>query len=295
MRGETRHPACNGEASGNNEAVSRKHDPVIQQPSPTPPFRVWSLIVTIFGDIVMDRGTRAEPEPVWIAPLLELLALLGVDAAAARTNFSRLVANGTLLRDKAGRNTFYRLSPESRDDFRKAASIIYGHDLPRHTGAFRLALIDRARDRAAARERLARAGFRFITPGAAIAPEREAERPLSLPDDVIPAMAAPSQALAEAAREAWQLATLAENYRWFVTEFADLARMDAASDPAAAMARRVLLVHHFRRLILRDPLLTEDNLPVDWPGTEARRLFDTGIERLAEASAIWQRAHGLAT
>lgn len=267
---------------------------MIQQPSPTPPFRVWSLIVTIFGDIVMDRGTRAEPEPVWIAPLLELLALLGVDAAAARTNFSRLVANGTLLRDKTGRNTFYRLSPESRDDFRKAASIIYGRDLPRHTGAFRLALIDRARDRAAARERLARTGFRFITPGAAIAPEREAERPLSLPDDVIPAMAAPSQALAEAAREAWQLATLAENYRWFVTEFADLARMDAASDPAA-VARRVLLVHHFRRLILRDPLLTEDNLPVDWPGTEARRLFDTGIERLAGASAIWLRAHGLAT
>ena len=267
---------------------------MIQQPSPTPPFRVWSLIVTIFGDIVMDRGTRAEPEPVWIAPLLELLALLGVDAAAARTNFSRLVANGTLLRDKAGRNTFYRLSPESRDDFRNAASIIYGRDLPRHTGAFRLALIDRARDRAAARERLARAGFRFITPGAAIAPEREAERPPFLPEDVIPATAAPSPAMAEAAREAWQLATLAENYRWFVAEVSDLARMDATSDPAA-VARRVLLVHHFRRLILRDPLLTEDNLPADWPGTEARRLFDTGIERLAGASAIWLRAHGLAT
>lgn len=272
---------------------------MIQQPSPTPPFRVWSLIVTIFGDIVMDRGTRAEPEPVWIAPLLELLALLGVDAAAARTNFSRLVANGTLLRDKAGRNTFYRLSPESRDDFRKAASIIYGRDLPRHTGAFRLALIDRARDRAAARERLARSGFRFITPGAAIAPEREAERPLPLPEDVIPAMAAPSPAMAEAARESWQLDALAENYRWFVTEFADLAQDDlartgAAHDPAA-VARRVLLVHHFRRLVLRDPLLTEDNLPADWRGAEARRLFDTGIERLAGASAVWLRAHGLAT
>jgi len=267
--------------------------PVPQTEAPTPPFRVWSLIVTIFGDIVMDRGTIAEPEPVWIAPVLELLALLGVDAAAARTNFSRLVANGTLMRDKTGRNTFYRLSPASRADFRKAASIIYGRDLPRHTGRFSLALIDRAPDRAAAREQLVHSGFRFVTPGAAILPERETKQAITLPEGVIPALASASRSVAEAAREAWQLDALAQSYRWFLGEFADLQRENLVLDPATAVARRVLLVHHFRRLILRDPLLSEENLAADWPGAEARSLFDTGLDTLAEYSAVWLKDHGL--
>lgn len=264
-----------------------------QTVTPTPPFRVWSLIVTIFGDIVMDRGTIAEPEPVWIAPVLDLLALLGVDAAAARTNFSRLVANGTLMRDKTGRNTFYRLSPGSRADFSKAATIIYGRDLPHHTGHFALAIIDRAQDRAAARAHLSRSGFRFITPGAAILPERELDPPPTLPVGVIPARAAASPAIAGAAREAWQLDMLAQNYRWFLGEFADLRQGGAALDPTSAVARRVLLVHHFRRLILRDPLLSDENLPADWPGTSARYLFDTGLEALAALSEVWLRDHGL--
>ncbi len=264
-----------------------------QTATPTPPFRVWSLIVTIFGDVVMDRGTIAEPEPIWIAPVLDLLALLGVDAAAARTNFSRLVANETLMRDKTGRNTFYRLSPCSRADFRKAASIIYGRDLPRHTGRFALAVIDRAQDRAAAREQLTRSGFRFITPGAAILPEREVEKPVTLPEGVIPAIAPASLAMAAAAREAWQLDALAQNYRWFLDEFADLRQDGAPFDPAAAAARRVLLVHHFRRLVLRDPLLSDENLPADWPGMAARRLFGRGLDALAAPSEIWLRDHGL--
>lgn len=249
--------------------------------------------MTIFGDIVMDRGTIAEPEPIWIAPVLELLALLGVDAAAARTNFSRLVANGTLMRDKTGRNTFYRLSPGSRADFRKAAAIIYGQDLPHHTGRFSLALIDRAQDRASTREQLTRSGFRFVTPGAAILPERERGQAVALPEGVIPALAPASPAIAEAAREAWQLDALAESYRWFLGEFTDLARGNPIPDPATAVARRVLLVHHFRRLVLRDPMLSSENLPAGWPGGEARHLFDTGLEALAGYSAVWLKDHGL--
>ena len=77
------------------------------------PLRVWSLIVTIFGDVVMRQGRDRAPGPIWIGPLLLLLERLGVDSGLARTSLSRLVANGVLERDKAGRNTFYRLTPAS--------------------------------------------------------------------------------------------------------------------------------------------------------------------------------------
>jgi phenylacetic acid degradation operon negative regulatory protein len=38
---------------------------------------------------------------------------------------------------------------------------------------------------------------------------------------------------------------------------------------------RTLLIHEYRRVILRDPLLPESLLPPNWPGSAARRLCRT--------------------
>lgn len=260
--------------------------------SPAPPIRVWSLIVTVFGDIVMDRGTVEAPAPVWIAPLLELLARLGVDAASARTNFSRLVANGTLEREKAGRNTFYRLSAASRADFHLAARRIYGQALPRATGAFRLALIERATDRAAAREQLSQAGYRFISPGAAIWPEYEGVAATALPAGVIGARAEALPTIVEAAHEAWQIEALAQGYCWFIETFDHLTHAPPR-EPESAITSRVLLVHHFRRLVLRDPFLHANALPPGWPGHTARTLFDAASLALEPTAKRWLAAHDL--
>jgi phenylacetic acid degradation operon negative regulatory protein len=42
--------------------------------------------------------------------------------------------------------------------------------------------------------------------------------------------------------------------------------------PREAFRLRILLVHAWRRAILRDPLLPEELLPADWPGAAARLL-----------------------
>lgn len=260
--------------------------------SPAPPIRVWSLIVTVFGDIVMDRGTIEAPEAVWIAPLLDLLALLKVDVASARTNFSRLVANGTLEREKTGRNTFYRLSAASRADFRRAAQRIYGHARPRATGAFHLALIERSADRTAARASLLQAGYRFISPGAAILPEYEGITAPILPVGTIDARAEALPAIVEAAHEAWQIEALAKGYRWFLETFGHLTHSPPC-EPENAIIHRVLLVHHFRRLVLRDPFLHANALPPDWPGHAARSFFDAASTAIDPAARRWLTAHGL--
>ncbi|MEZ5418060.1 MAG: PaaX family transcriptional regulator C-terminal domain-containing protein [Vicinamibacterales bacterium] len=61
-----------------------------------------------------------------------------------------------------------------------------------------------------------------------------------------------------------------------------------------ALATRVLLVHAFRRIVLRDPLLPAAILPRDWPGAEARALCAEVYTAVLPASERWLDAHGRA-
>ncbi|MGL5734303.1 MAG: PaaX family transcriptional regulator C-terminal domain-containing protein, partial [Beijerinckiaceae bacterium] len=233
------------------------------------PLRVWSLIVTIFGDVVMERGTKAHPPAIWTAPLLELLELLGIDAALARTNLSRLVANGTLERSKSGRNTFYKLSAMSRAEFTKAAPLIYG--APPQASGLHVALLDRCPQRSKARESLVRQGFVMAGPALAFAPGRGA--PPVIPTGVL--LAQPYTLTEEwcaAIAELWKLPALDAAAKRFVKDFQTL-QAGAALSPAQAITARIALVHQFRRLALRDPGLPVAALPDPWTMTAARLLF----------------------
>lgn len=255
------------------------------------PLRIWSLIVTIFGDAVMDKGRNATPSPVWIASLQVLFDELSIDAGLVRTNLSRLVANGTLLRDKSGRNTFYRLSHESAANFAEASTIIYDR-MPRHaTGLFHLVSIDRAASRQEARASLEAQGFRFLGPTTALLPEHFERAKPALPEGVLPAMAEPSDALRQALPELWPIDALDEGYRCFIKSFSRCTEDELAS-PAAAIVWRIVAVHLYRRLVLRDPVLPAAMLPADWPGPAARDTFDRLMALAQDPSDRWLRENG---
>lgn len=267
------------------------NDPVTALHAETP-LRVWSLIVTIFGDIVMRQGRERAPEPVWVGALLLLLERLRIDPAQVRTNLSRLVANGTLERAKSGRNAFYRIGEADGAAFAEAANRIYGRLAPEPTGVFHVALIDRCVERMAAREALQAAGFRFMSATSAIAPEHRGVLVSAAPSETIIARADCSTPLAVAASEAWQITALNEGYIRFLQTFSPIiCRSDWTPD--AAIAARIVLVHQFRRLVLRDPVLPQGALPDDWTGGEARRTFDACMATMLPASEAWLAAHGL--
>lgn len=251
-----------------------------------PPLRVWSVIVTIFGDAVMRAGTLTEPAPVWTGALIQLLGLLGIEAGLARTSLSRLTANGILVRERAGRNTFYRLGSQANGEFAEAADLIYGRRQREPTGRFHVVLIDRCADRNTARQRLTEAGFRFIGPSSAIAPEHGHQEAPNLPDGAIAAMANCSDELVAAAREVWSIAALDAGYRQFLSNFTGLAAVGVLA-PADAIVARIALVHRYRRLALRDPTLPDAALPEDWSGHNARTMFVTKLASLDAAAERW--------
>jgi len=72
---------------------------------------------------------------------------------------------------------------------------------------------------------------------------------------------------------AWPLDELATRYRTFVAR-ADVAltalrARGAAPDPEQCFVVRTLLIHAYRRALLRDPQLPPALLPDDWPGAHA--------------------------
>src|SRR5262249_12085684 len=69
----------------------------------------------------------------------------------------------------------------------------------------------------------------------------------------------------------WDLGDLARRYGRFVDGFAAIesalaSRGTAALDPESAFVIRTLLIHEYRKIHLRDPLLPPTLLPADWVG-----------------------------
>jgi len=82
----------------------------------------------------------------------------------------------------------------------------------------------------------------------------------------------------QVAKTAWDLAQLDQQYAQFLKTYQPMflwcqkQKSKAFSDEEAFLLR-VLLVHDFRRLLLRDPVLPESLLPTNWQGLQARLLF----------------------
>jgi phenylacetic acid degradation operon negative regulatory protein len=94
--------------------------------------------------------------------------------------------------------------------------------------------------------------------------------------------------------ESWPLDRTADAYLKFMKTFEPLhgwiARGETLSD-ADAFTARILLIHHYRRVVLRDPLLPAPLLPKDWPGRAARKLCGEIYRGLLPASEQWLDEH----
>ena len=247
--------------------------------------RAWSLIVTLYGDAIVPRGGS-----LWLGSLTEIMALFGIDAGHVRTAMSRLVTDGWLERERIGRNSYYRLSSQESASFRAATRRIY-FDAEQHSeDRLRLALLSpEVGDRTVVRGLLEREGFAAFSPtiyvGLGDPSARIAER-----NGLFLVTAEPGKSCPAIVAAAFKLTPLAASYREFLGRFAPLDRKLATGarlEGADALVARVLLIHEFRRIVLRDPGLPPALLPPDWPGTAARARAADLYRRLVPAAETY--------
>lgn len=266
------------------------------------PSRTGSLIVTIFGDAIVPRGGT-----VWLGTLIEILKAMGVGDGVVRTAVSRLSADDWLTREKIGRNSYYRLSEKGRATFAEATRRIYGGAPAPWTGALKLAVMAPNGDRAALRGALTEAGWGTLAPTVAVTPETggasaaadRAEGALAGDGGdgalVLTATGEP-ETLRRLAALAWPLAEVAERYAQVVDAVGPVAAAlegGVAFTDLEALIARILLVHEYRRAILKDPLLPAALCPDDWPAPAARALCAAVYRRLVPASERWLDANAV--
>jgi phenylacetic acid degradation operon negative regulatory protein len=250
------------------------------------PIRAGSLIVTLFGDAIVPRGGQLA-----LASLLEIMRAFRVSDTLVRTAMSRLVAEGLFERKKIGRNTFYALSASGEEAFAEAARKIYGAAPEHWDGRFDLVLLEgSASERADARAQWQSQAYAALTPDLMIGIAGHRPR-----NALHLSASATEPATARAlAQRAWPLDELAGRYLHFNAMFAPTGaalRAEGPPNDLDCLVVRILLIHEYRRIVLRDPVLPNPLLPEDWPGRKARGLCAAIYAVVADPADRWLCAH----
>jgi phenylacetic acid degradation operon negative regulatory protein len=261
------------------------------------PQRAGSLIVTIFGDSITPRGGA-----IALSGLIRLAAPFGLNERLVRTAAARLAQEGWVEARRHGKLSEYRLSKTGRERFADATMRIYGGPSANWTGRWTLVVLPamRAADRQRLRRELVWWGFGELSNGVFAHPEAQANEvalrtsapPLPANTLIFDANLADHLAPGALVGLGWDLADLGKRYRRFVQRFeralGALRRMPI--EPEAAFILRTLLIHEYRRLHLRDPLLPKSLLPANWPGTRAAVLCGEIYVHVFAASEIYLSA-----
>ena len=249
------------------------------------PPRASSLIITVWGDAIAPHGGA-----VMLAGLIELLAPFGINERLVRTSVFRLAREDWLAAKPVGRQSLYRLTRNGARRFELAYQRIYAPPVERWDESWEVVIADgqSAGERRSLQQELGWEGFGTLAPGVYARPAHTPSTiprialALDLADKIVVARAFDDaalggQTLASAASRSWDLGGVAADYRRFLARFGGVIQRfrqagDGAHDPAQSFIVRTLLIHAYRRVLLRDPQLPAALLPLDWPGAAAYAL-----------------------
>ncbi|MEI1688110.1 phenylacetic acid degradation operon negative regulatory protein PaaX [Acinetobacter baumannii] len=245
-----------------------------------------SLISTIFGDSVLHRGGN-----ISLASLIQLLELFGFNDRAVRTSVFRLVKNDWLCSDKIGRTSFYRITDSSRSTYLQAEQRIYNDQMKEWDHYWDLILMSSldTENKALLKKELEWLGFANISTNLMAYPgcnRIELQRllvDLNMSEQVVVFKAETLQlfnnsvdTIGRMLRTNWPIDELRQRYLQFLDIFREigvlLMQENEQLEPVQAFQIRTLLIHYYRRILLKDPALPFELLPTDWPAISARTL-----------------------
>jgi len=256
-----------------------------------------SLLVTVWGDSIAPHGGT-----VWLGSLIDLVAPFGLNERAVRTSVFRLKNENTLSSHQQGRKSFYTLTTTGEHRFEEATKRIYNQLDNGWNGEWTLLFSERRKLPDDTKRQLSMElgwlGFGDMGSGIYAHPNcrhgivERLVNDLDLSSHVV-FMKANSLALSEETQshilvqKGWNLSEIESGYTEFIGHFSPIFnQLKNATNLNSELSflLRTLLVHDYRRALLKDPMLPEGLLPTSWSGNTAKELFHD-IYQL-----IWQDA-----
>ncbi len=255
--------------------------------------RANSLLITVYGDVMAQRE-----QAVWLGSLIELADLFGLSSRLVRTSAFRLNADAWLTCTRLGRRSFYGLSAAGLQRVQHAARRIYDFNFPAWDGHWTLAMLSTgipASARLHLKRELRWEGFGELSPNVFAHPRvnhttlkeiihsaQAEEKIVVLSFESVAGYS--SQPLQTMMQSVFKLNDVATAFKQFVTRFEPALSHAAKLSPAEAFFVRTLLIHEYRKVLLRDPNLPQALLAADWPGLRARQLCEALYGQLLPSS-----------
>ncbi len=238
--------------------------------------RVWSVIITIFGDAVVPRGGD-----ISASALGAMTEPLGIRPEALRVALHRLVKDGWIARDRTGRKAFYTLSDIGKAEFLPATQRIYATG-PALVGPWTLNVLPPIAENGHndLAVEMAERGFQELVPNLYLG-HAASDVPVA---SALTTELQPEQ-LPDWARSRLAPKELQDDYLSLFE--AIKGTLAAKPDGSTAAACRVLLVHQWRRVLLRHADLPPELLPKDWLGEHCRSAFLNLHDTLSAAADPW--------
>lgn len=266
------------------------------------PLRAGSLIISAYGDAIVPRGSS-----IWLGSLIELLAPMGISQRLVRTSVFRLKSDGWLMTEKVGRRSYYSVTGAGRRQFEKAFRRVYSTGQQSWDGSWTLVLLNQLapEKRATVRQELEHQGFGAFASTVMAHPAQESVelnntlQELDALDDSIvfetrETASFAARPLRLQVRETWNLERLAAGYKQFLERFRPLwqqLKKQPELLPQECFLARLMLIHEYRKLLLRDPLLPEELQPTDWEGRAAQQLCRNLYHLIYKGAEAWLDQH----
>ena len=248
------------------------------------PMRAGSLIITLFGDTISQHGNT-----VWLGSVINALQPFGLNQRLVRTAVYRLMQEDWLCSIQVGRKSYYSFTESGLRHYQKAARRIYAAEHAIQGDDWLFVYLNSPlseKERELLRKELRWLGFGNLYPGVMAKPGAdrlsldETLKELGLQQQVVvmrsqPDDLASAEQLQRRVYECWNLAQLEQQYRAMCGDFMPLLELLQGDDelaPELAFQLRTLLIHDYRRLLLKDADLPDALLPADWVGREVHQL-----------------------
>ncbi|HEY9522157.1 MAG TPA: PaaX family transcriptional regulator C-terminal domain-containing protein [Thermopolyspora sp.] len=259
-----------------------------------PSLRPQSLMLTFLGNHVYGSDIC-----VFSGSFIDVFTRVGVSEEATRSTLTRMVNRGLLRRQRHGRRMYFGLTPRTLEILEDGEHRIWHTGVVNTDGGDRWTLIGFSlpeswqRQRHELRSRLIWAGFGPLQNGLWIAPA-EVDVTALIGDlgpeasvKVFTAEPRHPTDMRQLIREAYDLDDLEARYRAFLDRWGQGLPMPDAPDD---LARSLLMLTEWLRIIRADPRLPVRLLPEDWPAGPAQRVcHDLYDEFRPEATAIADR------
>jgi len=236
--------------------------------------RVWSFIVSIFGDLARN------PDDELSAHLInKMTALIGIKPEATRVALHRLRKEEWITVRKSGRNSIYSLTNKGLWQSQAASQRIYGSDVQRGDH-WHLVLTEKAKAKGPWDDPAN--GYFALTQNSFFA---HGDAPKNCGDHFV--ISGDISAVPNWVKDKLLNAERDKNLQILTQRFKtvkSVINQKKKLDPVQIATLRSLLVHCWRRAILRYPDVPDWFFPKGWAGTPCRSAFDQTLRNLQQPS-----------